>query len=144
MTELKFSPLPFDIETINEIENVRYHAYGIENPPENSFYKIQLLERKYIAWGAYQNDQLIGGCSVSNSYQSRFIEQLFVLKNYQNSDLHIGTKLLQYVLEHKSWIEQHFNTKFNYSYLESRNPNSMLYQNLGYHSGDSYISKKRL
>ena len=56
----------------------------------------------------------------------------------------IETKLLQYVLEHKSWIEQHFNTKFNYSYLESRNPNSMLYQNLGYHSGDSYISKKRL
>ena len=73
MTELKFSPLPFDIETINEIENVRYHDYGIENPPENSFYKIQLLERKYIALGAYQNDQLIGGCYVSNSYQSNFL-----------------------------------------------------------------------
>ena len=56
--------------------------------------------------GAFLGSVLIAGCYVSQSRQSLYIEQLFVRKDVQyHPDLHVGTALIKYVLQHKEEIE---------------------------------------
>ena len=67
--------------------------------------------------GAFLGSVLIAGCYVSQSRQSLYIEQLFVRKDVQyHPDLHVGTALIKYVLQHKEEIESFFHASFHDAY----------------------------
>lgn len=145
MEGITFSLVTIDEEMIRELEKVRFNAYHMdisELSPTESFSAQQLREGEYIAFAALSKQQIIGGCYVSNNYNSLFIEQLFIKEEFQNK--HIGTALLAYTLKHKDIIQQYFNQRFYYSYLDNLNIQNQMYQKLGYVETDSYLMKKHL
>lgn len=140
---IEYKHIPLDEQIIDKLENIRYNAYEITNQPpikENYHYRM-LQQNKYLVYGCYLNDQLVGACYISNSYNSLYIEQLFIKKQYQKTGLYLGKNLLTYILTQKDKIEKHFNTTINYSYLDST-PNSInLYKSLGYKETKNLMRK---
>ena len=59
-------------------------------------------------------------------------EILFIKKEYQRSNLHLGSNLLKYILKNKQIIENYFQTNFYYSYLDTSKNNEQLFLQLGY------------
>lgn len=70
-------------ENIEKLELARFDAYGMKVDDfdlKNTFSANQLRNKKYLAFGAYLEDELVGGCYISNSRNSLYIEELFVKK----------------------------------------------------------------
>lgn len=129
---------------IEELELARFDAYGMKTDDfdlKNTFSANQLRNKKYLAFGAYLEDELVGGCYVSNSRNSLYIEELFVKKEAQK--IKVGTNLLKYVLKRKSFIEKYYHQEFNTSCLENRNESNGIYQSLGYRKISSIVMSKR-
>ncbi len=80
---------------------------------------------------------MIGGIYLSDSYSSLFVEQIFVSKNYQFSDLKVGSNLLHFIIDNKSIFEKRFNKKFNISRLESKNQDK-------FYSSNGYVQENNL
>ena len=118
---LEYKVITLNDENAIALENLRFKVYDYKNiePTETYFYR-EIKNGKILPFGVYENNELIAGCYVSNSYKTLFIEHLFVLKEYQNSENHIGTNLLRYVLDNKEICENFFKMKFEFSYLDNR------------------------
>ena len=108
---------------------------------KNTFSANQLRNKKYLAFGAYLEDKLVGGCYVSNSRNSLYIEELFVRKDAKQ--IEVGTNLLKYVLKRKSFIEKHYQQEFSTSCLENREELNGIYQSLGYRKISPIVMSKR-
>lgn len=146
MLNIKYKIIPLTEKNIIKLEEIRFNAYEINTndfSPQDSFHTNQLKNNKYLVFGVYLNEKLVGACYISNSYNSLYIEQLFILKEYQNTKYHLGTNLLKYVLDNKKVIEDYYSTKLYFSRLENHNESSNLYKNLGY-SEDEFRMKKRI
>ena len=81
-------------ENIEKLELARFDAYGMKTDDfdlKNTFSANQLRNKKYLAFGAYLEDKLVGGCYVSNSRNSLYIEELFVRKDAKQ--IEVGTKI---------------------------------------------------
>lgn len=61
------------------------------------------------------HDEVIAGCYVSSDFNSLYVEQLFVLKKYQEVGLPLGQKLLSSITENKSFVEQYFNKESTFT-----------------------------
>lgn len=131
-------------ENIEKLELARFDAYGMKRDDfdlKNTFSANQLRNKKYLAFGAYLEDKLVGGCYVSNSRNSLYIEELFVRKDAKQ--IEVGTNLLKYVLKRKSFIEKYYRQEFNTSCLENREELNGIYQSLGYRKISQIVMSKR-
>lgn len=141
---LRYELIELNEKNIIELENLRFEVYDYKNMnfKETYFYR-EMINGNILPFGVYQDEQLIAGCYVSKSFQTLFIEQLFVLKKYQNNKEHIGSNLLRYVLNNKKICEEFFNTEFKFSYLDNRY-NKSFYENLGYKENNTDMMFRRI
>lgn len=133
-------------DTIRILENVRYDAYNmddIEIDVSQTLYTCELRRGKYVVLGAYLDNILVGACYVSKQFNSLFIEHIFVKRQFQKSELHVGKKLLMCVLKNKHIVEQYFDTEFSHSYLDPRNELIPFYEQLGYELSDTTMMMKK-
>lgn len=131
-------------ENIEKLELARFDAYGMKTDDfdlKNTFSANQLRNKKYLAFGAYLEDKLVGGCYVSSSRNSLYIEELFVRKDAKQ--IEVGTNLLKYVLKRKPFIEKYYRQEFNTSCLENREELNYIYQSLGYRKISQIVMSKR-
>ena len=131
-------------ENIDLLEQIRFNAYEINKkkmPHTNSFYTNDLKSGNYLVIGAFIEGILVAACYTKNTYHSLYIDQLFVLKKYQNTPLHIGSNLLKYILENHQIIENYFQDKFHYSYLDNYRGTKEFYQNLGYKEKNNLMKR---
>ncbi len=118
------------IKNAKEIEDLRRDSFNIKFDNRN-FYEQQINNGKILPLGGYINDELVVGAYISASFQSLYIDQLFVKKEYQHNGY--GTNILQFILNNKYIFEDFFKTEFEFSKAEIRNENALkLVQNLGY------------
>lgn len=145
MTKIQYSIINLTDENILKLEQIRYDAYKFDKQElkeGNPLYIKYLKEGKYLVFGCYLNNQLIGGCYISNFHNSLYVEQLFISKQHQRTSLHLGTNLLLHVLKNKDQVEEYFQIKLNYSYLEPRKNTENFYQNLGYRETSNFFKKR--
>ncbi len=130
---------------VSELEKLRCNAYSMDYHGDNSYYTNKIREGSILSLGCFYQKELVAGIYLSNSIQSLFIEQIFVKKEFQNSDLHIGNYLLHYVLENKHIFEEYFGVTFHCSRLDNRGHESF-YERLGYVSENNLLDtmKKRI
>ena len=141
---VSYKRIDINDEIIIELETLRFNVYNLKSiKPNETYFFLQMKEGKIIPFGAYLEDKLIGACYVSKTYQTLFIDQLFVSKEYQNNEEHIGTNLLKYVLDNKKVCEEYFNTAFNFSYLDNR-VSKTFFENLGYKENNNDMMSKRI
>lgn len=143
--EINYKVLNLDEQIIETLEKLRLEALRISGISFNDTYHYkQLKEQKYLVFGAFYNDKLVGACYVSPSYNSLYIEQLFVSYELQRTELHIGTNLLKYVSTNKDIIQDYFNQKFKYSLLEDGRNTASLYSKMGYEKTENMLMRKKI
>lgn len=145
MNKIKYEIIEPTKDVITTLEAIRFNAYELDPTklsPEKTFYATELKNKKYLVFGCFYNNQLVGACYVSKQYNSLYIEQIFILKKYQKSKMHLGTNLLKYVLNNQKIIEAYFNTKFNFSYLDNYKDTTNFYEALGYKISNSQMKKR--
>ena len=82
------------------IEHLRCDAFNIPKDV-SEFYMDRFKKHAMLFLGAYIGDELVGGLYFSSClFNCGSIDMLFVKPEYQNTDYHIGTYLLNYVEEH--------------------------------------------
>lgn len=120
---------------IIQLETLRSNAYNNSNFQSkiNSYYANQLRKNKYIVFAYIYEGEMVAACYVSNYLDSLYVEQLFVAKRYQEVGLHIGQKLLSYIIKHKDIVESHFNQELSYTKLSPNSDKSYnIYKKMGY------------
>lgn len=130
--------------TIYSLEKLRLEANNIDIstfPIQETYYFSNLKTNTYLIFTTYLENELVAACYIKNTYNSLYIDQLFVKKEYQNSPYHFGSNLLKYILNHKQLIEKYLNTSFTYSYLEPNNKTKNFYQSLGYQEKENLMRK---
>lgn len=137
-----------DSEIISKLEKLRFNAYDMSCNEGvdvcETIYARDMQSGKYVVYGAFYNNELIGSCYVSKAYDSLFVEQLFVAKKFQRSDLCVGSGLLDYVLDQREYIENYFDCNFTYSCLDSVDRAQKLYKRKGYIPTGSFLMKRKL
>ncbi len=126
---LKFELVKISDDDISEIEKLRCEVFNFGFSEKNNYYFRKLKEGKIIGIKCLYEKKLIGGIYLSDAYNSLFVEQLFVSKKYQLSDLKVGSKLLHFIIDNKTVFEKKFNKQFNVSRLESRNQDEFYIRN---------------
>ena len=135
---------PISESIIYSLEKLRLEANNIDIstfPIQETYYFSNLKSNTYLIFTTYLENELVAACYIKNTYNSLYIDQLFVKKEYQNSPYHFGSNLLKYILNHKQLIEKYLNTSFNYSYLEPNNNTKNFYQSLGYQENENLMRK---
>lgn len=143
---LEYKIISPTLDNIFELESLRLNAYGVNGnnvSADKTFYSKELVDGKYLVFGAFIAQKLVGACYVKDTYNSLYIDQLFVQKKYQRSSKHIGSGLLRYVLENKEMVEEYFKVKMDYSYLDDWENTYNFYQGLGYRKSEN-LMKRRL
>ena len=133
--EVKYILQPNTEESAIEAEYLRYNAYGIKATREDldDYFINEIKEGKILVFICLADNIPIAGCYVSDSFNKLYIDYLFVIPEYRDRGLHIGRKLLSFILENKTIVENHFNKELNYSELISTNDKTYsIYQKLGY------------
>ena len=127
-------------DNIMEIERLRSKIYN--SSTLNEYFIMNLQNGKMLAIEIILDDILIGGCYISRSHESLYIENLFIDEPYRGKGY--AEKLLEYVLSNKAIFEEYFNIKFLYSKLEP-NSNDMVnfYMKMGYSKPNDYNIMKR-
>lgn len=135
---------PLSESIIYSLEKLRLEANNIDIstfPIQETYYFSNLKTNTYLIFTTYLENELVAACYIKNTYNSLYIDQLFVKKEYQNSPYHFGSNLLKYILNHKQLIEKYLNTSFTYSYLEPNNKTKNFYQSLGYQEKENLMRK---
>lgn len=141
---INYEKVDLSEQNILALEKLRFEVYDYKNlNPDKTYFYREMINGNILPFAAYENGLLIGGCYVSKTFETLFIDQLFIAKDYQNTPEHIGTNLLKYVLANKELCEDFFNTKFNFSYLDSSCSKSF-YKNLGYKENNNEMMSKRI
>ncbi len=133
------------LEDINTIEQLRKEVFHLKQNATN-YYEFHILHNQMIPYGMFYNNQLIAGCYISKSFDSIYVNFLFVKEEYRHNGLKIGRKLLLYILEHKKEIEEFFGQEFTISKLHPNNQESRrIYQTIGYNTtNNSNIMTKKI
>lgn len=122
-------------ETAEQLEFIRLSSYGF-TPTKKEYdelYIRDITNNKILVFACYLNEELIAGCYVSNTFNSLYIDYIFVLPEYQEQGLHIGRNLLQFILDNKHIVEEYFNTIFDQSKLfPSSLKSQSIYEKMGY------------
>ena len=118
---LEFELMAISDDEILKIEKLRCEVFNYDFSRENNYYFRELKKGNIIGIKCLYDGKLIGGIYLSDLYSSLFVEQIFVSKNYQFSDLKVGSNLLHFIIDNKSIFEKKFFKKFNISRLESKN-----------------------
>lgn len=139
MIEYKVIALTF--ENILALERIRLDAYQMKTQEEDTFYARDLVSGNYFVVGCFFDGEFIGGAYIKNTYSSLYVDQLFILKKYQNHSYHFGTLLLSYILENKKLIEEYFQTTFIYSYLDNGPGTQSFYEKFGYVKKNNLMRK---
>ena len=134
-------------EEIMKAEYLRFRAFGIPFGVTDcdtfSFYYHQITNKNMIPYALYIRGRMVAGCYVSSTYDSLFIDQLFVMPELQGSGLKLGRLLLSYVLANKDEIGEFFNKDFERSSLETLNAKTTaIYQKVGYERHGHLMTKK--
>lgn len=135
-------------ENIIKVEMLRYNAYGKDFPTDSidNYYTRAIRKGEMLVFTIFIEKELCAACYVSTTPYTLFIEQLFVKKDYQNSGLRIGRKLLEYINFNKQIVEEYFKvpnlqtSKLSYTSEKSK----LIYTKLGYketHHALSIMSK---
>ncbi len=138
MTDLKIAikTLPPTRENIKNCEQVRYDSIGQTISEEyllTSKCASRILDAEIFMFAMYVEDILVAGCYVSDSFDTLFIEQLFVKKEYQETGLYLGRNLLKYVLENRESVERYFHFHPTRSELFfTTDKSKYIYEKMGY------------
>ena len=114
-----------DDAVIAEVERLRGDVFHVSG---GEYFTRAIRDGKIVVLGCFLQNELVGGAYLSSTYQSLFIESIFVRKEYQRHSLHVGSFMFRYILEHKDIFEKIFHTSFYQCRLESSNQDSF-YQN---------------
>lgn len=123
------------LENAYNVERMRLKSYGVKKDlePSNSEYIYDIINQNILVFLSIINDTPVSACYISDFKGELFVDYLFTLPEYQNKGLHYGKSLLQYILDNKSLVEQHFKQKFSSSSLCIGNNGVIpLYKSLGY------------
>lgn len=116
-------------------ENMRRKVYGIESTfdVKDSYYTREISQGNILLFTCEINEITVAACYISNSFNSLYVEYLFVLPEYQEKSLHLGKNLLQYICDNKKIVEEYFNCKLNHSLLSPTTEKSRaIYESMGY------------
>jgi len=120
---------------INFLEAMRLRAYACKSEKNisNELFQNALLNGEELAIIGLNNQDIVAGCYISNSFHSLFIEELFVDRKYQEQGLRYGQKLLLEVLKEKIFFEKYYQQIFLYSRLmPGNNKAEAIYKKMGY------------
>ena len=132
MKDLKVVYFDKDNIDIIKFETLRWNAFSHSGPViVNNYFKDKIEKGEIMVVGCYYLDELIAGAYISPNFQSLYIDELFVRRDFQRNQSHIGTFLMRYILNHKEEIEKYFNCSFSISRLDNKGAHSF-YQSLGY------------
>ena len=125
---------------VKDLEELRDNIIGVD---DMSTYYLDLIHSgNVVGVGCFYQGQLIGGAYVLNSYNSLFIEYVFVKDEFQNSSLHVGSSIVKYILDNKEIFEKYFGVNFDFCRLESRNTDSF-YSTLGFKKENNILETMR-
>lgn len=132
---IKYKVEDASLELANKMEFIRLSSYGFAPTKEDydPYYLENIKNGTLLIITCYYNNELVAGCYVSDTFNSIYIDYLFVLKDYQEQGLHLGKNLLQFILDNKHLVEEYFDKEFTQSKLypssiKSRN----IYESIGY------------
>ena len=128
MEELEFRLLD-NLEDVINLEKLRSLCFDNKEFIVNNVYYDNIINGKIVVVECFYKNKLVGAIYVSDSLNSLYIEQLFILKEYRNRLF--GTNLMNYVIDNKEIFEKYFNKRFIFSRLESRNKDNF-YNKVGY------------
>ena len=123
------------LDIANKLEELRLRSYGINPSPKDydPYYIDNIIKGNMLAFTCYKDNDIIGGCYISNAFNSIYVDYLFILKEYQNKGLHIGRQLLQFILDNKILVEEYYKTEFNESRLYALTDKTKeIYSSMGY------------
>lgn len=145
MTEkIRYEVLPPTEENIIQVESLRYNAYGFPKPKagfQKTYFAHELRKDQMLIFTCYYQEELVGACYVSNSFNSLYIDQLFVAQEYQEIGLHIGKNLLEYILHNKEIVEAFFQRPFSWSKLaHSSQKAKTIYEEIGYREVNTILN----
>ena len=138
---MEFKILDSNYDNLIKIETIRNSVSNI------NYYIKNIKEGRFKMVGAFLNDEIIGGAYISSSFNSLYIEQIFIRNDYQRSELHVGYNLMKFILNNKIEFEKIFKKDFYYSKLEpNSNEVESFYNKLGYVKEDNIFGtmKKRI
>ena len=114
-------------EKVEEMEKIRREAFEIQQKEPSPYYRNKIKNSSLIRIACLEEDNILGGAYITNSYHSLYIDELFVKKEVQKQG--IGSFILEFILENKEKLEEIFQTKFEYSLLESKEQDSFYEKN---------------
>ena len=144
---ITYKVLDNTIDNANKLEFLRLSSYGFTPTKEDydDYYINNVCIGNILPIVCYYDDKLIAGCYVSNTFNSIYIDYLFVLPEYQEKGLHIGRNLLLFILDNKEIVEEYFDTEFTQSKLCAiSDKTKAIYRKLGYKEGSNEIFCKSL
>lgn len=83
MQQITYKIISINEDNISLLEHMRFNAYQIDTidfNPSTSFHANEL--RKILSIWLFFYDQIVGACYVPKAYNSLYIEQLFIKKEY--------------------------------------------------------------
>lgn len=131
-------------EAVRDLERLRANAYGYECGDAISplnYYSCQLLKGNLISFVAFYQGKIAGAIYVSKIGTDLSVDQVFVSPDYQNSGLHLGKQMIQYVIDNKELVEEILECSFEGSVMSPNNDESKeLSKALGYNKriNDAY------
>ena len=117
-----------------EMELLRCDVFDIDKSI-SPYYKSRFENHTSMFLGAYLGDELIGALYFSSFNNNiGIIDMLFVKKEYQDSKLHVGSALLDYVESHAVDLCDYFNYLYFDKYLisPSSDKSEKIYKDRGY------------
>lgn len=146
MPNLVYKVLDNSEESALKVENIRGIVYGIADKfdAKESYYTYSIKKGDILVFSCEIEGNTVAVCYVSNSYNSLYIEYLFVLPEFQEKGLHLGRSLLQFVLDNKKLVEEYFNQQFNYSLIcPTSKKSQVIYENFGYKLNNKLLNTMR-
>ena len=135
MGKIQYTLLSPNDNVIFYMEKIRFEAHNekLASNPLNTFYGVMLKSGSMLMFTALKDNKPIAGAYVSNLYHSIHIEHVFVKPELQNSDDHIGSNLIKYIISCKALLEFYFKEKLDTVRIEYINDKTKrIYQNLGF------------
>ena len=135
MGKIQYTLLSPSDNVIIYMEKIRFEAHNdkLSTNPLNSFYGYMLKNGSMLVFTALKDGKPVAGAYVSNLNHSIHIEHVFVKPEYQNSDEHIGSSLIKYIISCKAILELYYKEKLDNVRIEYINDRTKhIYQKLGF------------
>ena len=135
MGKIQYTLLSPSDNVIIYMEKIRFEAHNdkLTTNPLNSFYGYMLKNGSMLVFTALKDGKPVAGAYVSNLNHAIHIEHVFVKPELQNSDDHIGSNLIKYIISCKAILELYYKEKLDNVRIEYINDRTKhIYQNLGF------------